>query len=214
MAAESGRPPAAVIEALRRTPAAFAFFQAVRLLEWAARRGRRDPQLMPSVQAATDVGGDAAPGAEAVRFRTHQGLSFPASEITRMHEPPSGPPELDIAFLGLTGPSGALPQHYTELVVRNLRGKNPAMRDFFDMFNHRAAALFYRAWAKYRLPIAYEAGEGRGDDPVTAVLYALIGLGTPQLRGRLAVEDQTLVHYAGILGHSPRSATALAAMLS
>src|SRR5262245_50912462 len=82
---------------------AFDFFQAVRLLE------RLDPNRKP-------VGRTSAPRAEAVRFKAHLSLSFPPSSIYNL-DPPSSPlpvPALTVAFLGLTGPSGALPRHYTE----------------------------------------------------------------------------------------------------
>ena len=212
MAPESRRPNASVIDALFQEPRRFEFAQAVRLLEQAARmRARRDLGA-----AGAPVGYDAHPNAEAVRLRSYESLTFPEAEIARI-EPGEGeamPPEMEIAFLGLTGPSGTLPQHYTELVIRNVREKNRAMRDFFDIFNHRAASFFYRTWAKYRLPVAYESEEGRGDDPVTSMLLSVIGFGTGHLRRRLAVEDQTLVYYAGLFARSPKSASALEAMLS
>ena len=218
MAGARGRPPLPVVEALRRHPAAFSFFQAVRVLEQRARIRARDAGLAPGVEA----GGDGRPGEEAVRIRAEQSLSFPAAEIARaaasdeMQASTAAPDQtvLNVSFMGLTGPSGALPQHYTEMVIANLRAKSPAMRDFFDLFNHRGVSLFYRAWLKYRLPIAYEAAGGRGEDPISRLLFALVGLGTPHLRDRLAIDDQTLIHYGGLFGHAPRSASALIAMLS
>ena len=207
MASESRRPNASIIDELFEEPARFEFAQAVRLLEQAARHNGSDGRGAP-------IGHDAEPDKEAVRLRAHPSLTFPPSEIARLQPPAdSGPAEMEVAFIGLTGPSGALPQHYTELVIRNLREKNRAMRDFFDIFNHRAASFFYRAWSKYRLPIEYEADGGRGEDPVTAILLSIVGLGTGRLRHRLAVEDQTLVYYAGLFAHAPKSAAALEAML-
>ena len=213
MAPASRRPNAAVIEQLFHEPGRFEFMQAVRLLEQAARMRAR---AGTGASEAQPVGHDGNPASEAVRFRVFQSLTFPPAEIARMQE--SGetgePPEMEVSFLGLTGPSAALPQPYTELLIRNLREKNRAMRDFFDIFNHRVIAFFYRAWAKYRLPVAYESGEGRGDDPISSILFSLIGFGTPHLRRRLSVDDQSLVYYAGLFGRAPKSATALEAILS
>ena len=94
-----------------------------------------------------------------------------------------------VSFLGLTGPSGVLPRHYTELMLNRIRDKDYSLRDFLDLFNHRLISLFYRAWEKSRLPLGYE--RSRFDDPdrepdlATWALYCLVGLGTEGLRGRL-----------------------------
>ena len=34
--------------------------------------------------------------------------------------------------------------------------RNQGLREFLDIFNHRLISFFYRAWEKYRFPIAYE----------------------------------------------------------
>src|SRR6185369_8288552 len=75
---------------------------------------------------------------------------------------------------------------------------------------------FYRAWQKYRVPIAHEQATRRatGEDPFTRSLFDHFGMGTPGLRGRLQVEDETLLYYAGLLSQHPRSATALEGMLA
>src|SRR4029077_1035792 len=102
-------------------------------------------------------------------------------------------PLMTVAFMGLTGPSGMLPRHYTELLIRlEKEEKGPercALRDWFDLFNHRIISLFYRAWEKYRFYIPYERKEYSLGEPdaFTRALLSLIGLGTPRLRDRLRV---------------------------
>ena len=62
--------------------------------------------------------------------------------------------------------------------------------DLADVFFDRLVALFYRAWAKYRLPVAYEREHGTRDgDTITRALRALVGFGTGQLRDRMAFDD-------------------------
>ena len=85
----------------------FDFFQAVRLLR------RLDP-------GRVGVGLGGPPGLEIVRFRAHVSLNFPPSSIHELERPTSAlpVPTMTQAFMGLTGPSGVLPRHYTELLFR------------------------------------------------------------------------------------------------
>ena len=117
---------------------------------------------------------------------------------------------MTVNFIGLTGPLGVLPHPYTELVRERVSYKDTALWSFFDIFNHRIASLFYRAWEKYRFPIAYER---QGEDAFTEYLFDLIGMGTPGLRGRMAVKDQALLLYAGHIAQKPHSAGAIASIL-
>lgn len=134
-------------ELLEQSPYRFEFFQAVRLL--CRLFGDRDP-----------VGRQHQPKNEVVRFRAHQSLSFPASQIQSadFDTGPGRPVELAVNFMGMTGPVGALPQWYTELVVQrmNARRADTTLRDFLDLFNHRIVSLFYRAWEKYRFWMRHE----------------------------------------------------------
>jgi type VI secretion system protein ImpH len=165
-------------------------------------------------------------------------VSFPASAVYDVERPAGDlPPVVTVTFLGLTGPSGVLPGHYTELLIRLQRGERgpeqEALRAWLDLFNHRFLALFYRAWEKYRFYIPYERGEyARTEpDPFTRALLSLLGLGQPSLRNRLRVscrreedgepredvlarvDDLALLYYGGLLAHRPRCAVALEAFL-
>jgi type VI secretion system protein ImpH len=211
MAAAGGRPRPSLIDRLFGEPERFRFFQAVRLLErQAAREAARDERA----ERDRAIGGDAEPRREVVRLRAVPSLAFPPAEIAGLKRVEGKPPEMTVSFLGLVGPSGVLPQHYTASVIRTIREKSFSLRDFFDVFNHRLTSLFWRAWAKYRLPIAYEHGLGRGGDGITEALRGLVGIGGEHLRERARVGDETLLHYAGHLSHQPRSAAGLGALLS
>jgi type VI secretion system protein ImpH len=201
----------------------FRFFQAVRLLQLL------DPARKP-------VGRAGSPRDEAARFRAHLSLTFPASDVHEIQPSDEGLPVplMTVAFMGLTGPKGVLPLHYTELLLRLDREKRgevrAALRAWFDLFNHRLIALFYRAWEKYRFPLAYERGEAFGTEPdsFTRCLFSFVGLGMRPLRDRLHVEkaageprrqllawidDLALLHYGGLLAQRRRSAAGLQALL-
>jgi type VI secretion system protein ImpH len=215
MAVENGRASPALIEHLFREPYRFDFFQAVRVLDSDARADRGGAPRW-------SVGRDATPSQEIVRFRAPPSLGFPAASIvdlvTRSREQGRVPPEMTVAFLGLTGPSGVLPQHYTALLIErcHVKHKDYALRDYFDIFHHRLVSLFYRAWEKYHFQFAFERvqlekpGE---DDDFTFALYSLVGLGTTGLRRRMALDDEAVLYYGGHYAHFPRSAISLEYML-
>ncbi len=200
MATQSRTTDPPLTQELFDEPYRFGFFQAVRLLE----------------RIYTDhepVGQDADTNREVVRFRTRQTLSFPACEI---HELTSdalqdgAPPEMMVAFMGLTGPVGVLPHQYTELLMDRARYRDTALWSFLDIFNHRLISHFYRVWEKYHFPIAYER---TGEDQFTGYLFDLIGMGTTGLRGRLSFKDQSLLFYGGLIAQRPHSATAIGAIV-
>lgn len=191
-----------MIELLEENPARFGFFQAVRLLEQASTRAGRDP-----------VGTDGRPEHEAVRFRASLSLEHPASEIARLRPGKDGaPPEMTVSFMGLVGPSGVLPEHYTEQAIAVTRMKNTAFRDFLDMLAHRSISLFYRAWARAQLTIAHEhraratASRHDGADPIGRVLASLVGLETPGLDEAQPFGRELALHHAGQIANRRRSA--------
>lgn len=194
--------PKSLDKKLFEEPYSFEFFQAVRLLE------KLKPDRKP-------VGDTALPNAEVVRFRSRIGLDFPSSEVHEINEVEAGDgnaerTEMLVNFMGLVGVSGVLPTHYTELVLDRIRHRDTAMWSFLDIFTHRAVSMFYRAWAKYRFPVAYE----RGDDDFTSYLFDFAGLGTKGLRGRLNLEDESLLPYAGLIAQRPHNANSLENILS
>jgi type VI secretion system protein ImpH len=141
-----------------------------------------------------------------VHFRVNPRLGFPASQIQTLEFSEDAPPEMMVNFMGLTGPSGVLPYAYSEMILERIRAKDHSVSAFFDIFNHRAISLFYRAWQKSRFPVTYSAGPR---DLFTRYLLDLIGLGTDGLRNRQEVEDEALLHYVSLLGMQARSAGAL-----
>jgi len=207
MAADGGRTPTAVTAAkesvtglLTGHPDRFDFFQAVSLLErW--------------LEAEVSAGEGVTLDKEAVRFRSNVGFGFPANEIESIR-PPRGagePVEMVVNFLGLAGFQGPLPDWVTELIVDRAAYKDTTLRDFLDLFNHRLVSLMYRAKRKVRPALENRSPEktrpGRS-------LFALAGLGTPGLAGRMGVPDRALLPYAGLLTANQRSQIGLERMLS
>ncbi|MFN3415950.1 MAG: type VI secretion system baseplate subunit TssG [Caldimonas sp.] len=200
-----------VIDRLLADPHRYEFFQAVRLLSrWlSVRDGQGEHDIL----------------AQRLRFRSSLSLSFPASEVEDLQVVRTGTQEPDCAnaerfeitpaFMGLLGVHGTLPLHYTEtLVQRELLGRDGAARAFLEIFNHRAVALFYLAWKKHRLALAYESDRVQGFLPL---VLSLAGLGQEALRNRLlerpgaGLHDESIAHYAGTLQRRQVSASQLEA---
>ncbi|BAL24076.1 type VI secretion system baseplate subunit TssG [Azoarcus sp. KH32C] len=203
-----------LIEQLASAPQRFEFFQAVRLLErvFAAREGRL-PRERPL---------------ESIRFRNSTALAFAPSQIEAVEchrrvdaeGQESGELErieITPSFIGMLGIHGTLPSHYTERVADRERfHKDRAARAFFDLFSNRAVGNFYRAWKKYRLPVAYEQDRRQSFLPM---VLALAGLGFDALRDRFqsdsgGVDDEVIAHFAGVLRQRPLSAAVLQDVLA
>jgi type VI secretion system protein ImpH len=182
---------------LVRDPTAFQFFQAVRLL------GLGSP-------GTRQVGDFADPAEEPVRFSVPASLGFPASEIRSVEEMPDGPLRMTVTFMGLIGPQGTLPDHYTQLVAERLQKRDRGLRDFLDIFHHRMLSLFYRSWEKSRFPVAYERSR---QDPITRHVRDLVGIGRDAPSDEPAPHREALLYYAGLLLPQPRSALGLEQLL-
>jgi type VI secretion system protein ImpH len=188
---------AKVRDLLFREPYSFDFFQSVRLLGW----------LQPG---RSPVGRYSHPRNEVVRFGANPILHFPASAIHSLQERPDACPAMNINFMGLIGPLGALPNYVTELIAARIRSHDTALLEFLNIFNHRLTSFFYQAWEKNHFTVAYERDRA---DPVTGCLFSLIGFGTPGIRDRQPVEDESFIFYSGLFGLIPKSALALESVL-
>jgi type VI secretion system protein ImpH len=208
MDSESRGASPAVETLLHDEPYRFEFFQAVRLLE------RLMPERLP-VGRVTDEGQVINPAREVARFRTIVSLAFPPSQVQGLERAEDGEgdrqPRMEVAFMGLTGPLGVLPNHYTELLIDRLRAGDRAMYDFLDLFNHRLISFFYRAWEKYRFPVAYERRPN--DDQFTSFLFSIIGLSTRGLLRRMSLRDENLLCYGGLIAQRPHSAIVFEAIV-
>lgn len=215
------RKSSAVVELLLQSPELVPFFQAVRLLERSAILHNRSPAAVPMNDRP--VGQFTPPATEVLRFSTHLSLGFPGSEIIRIERQPvdnSGSRwHVTISFMGLTGSTGVLPFHYTEILFQRLKLRDESLRDFLDLFNHRIVSLFYQAGVKYRLPVAYERHQllqQRRErlDAHTHAILSLLGLGTDHLLDQLNIHHETLVFFAGQLSQRTRPVSGLRQLLT
>lgn len=210
------RTESGVIADLMAHPYRFEFFQAVRLLEQAYAHDNVNSGVV----------------GELIRFRNSLLLSFPSSEIETLSsqfaidavataqesDSGAGRPlyEMTPTFIGLTGPLGALPRHYTEkLIERETLFRDRAARAFLDVFSNRMVAFFYQAWKKYRLHFLYEQDR---KNLFTPLMLSLVGCDHASLRGDLElgkrdIYDESIAHYAGIARHRPASAANVQYML-
>ena len=215
MAAADGRKNPALIDRLRAEPQAFDPLQALLVLErYAAEVGAA------RAGGDTPVGGDGPPRDEVVSFATETSLAFPVSELSGLVERPGAAPLIEVAFIGLHGPSGVLPPAYSELVLTRDRDKDTALASWLDIFAHRSTSFFLRASRKYRLA-AQDDGAREGvanrvpsDLGIGGFLDAVLGLATGGLKGRLSPPHAALRFYGGAFAGQPRSAAVLEAVLS
>ena len=214
MPTASRRKNTSVIQGLLARPFNYSFTQAMRLLERAAAFYSGNAPVHPKNPVARYT----PPSSEVVRIHSKQSLSFPASELSSIEERKSQSGmnqwHMHINFMGLTGSSGIMPYHYSELVLKRLKVKDKSMMDFFDLFNHRLISLFYQASVKYHLPLEHERKKLNtlpvsDGDSQTRILMALIGLGTSGLSKRLYTKDESLIYYSGLFTKKVRTCAGL-----
>jgi type VI secretion system protein ImpH len=185
------------IQELIDSPSEHDFYKAVFVLQ---------QQLVSSNSKHNKVGCDGLPESELVRFKADQHLGFPGQSISKINVKDSKNKdkiavEMHVSFMGLTGISGALPQHYSELVLERLKLKDTGMCDFYDLFNHRLISLFYRAWEKYRFSVNYQNNLEGKPDSFTSVL------------GKLSGEQAIKKYYAGFFNKKIRTIDGLTLIL-
>ena len=190
----------AIIAALAAEPWRHDFYQALRRID------ASQPQR-PALGRAR------RPADEPVRLGQAPDLSFAPAALHAVHQPAGGrPPRIDVRFFGVFGPNGPLPLHLTEYArERLMHHGDPTLARFADMFHHRLLLLFYRAWAQAQPTVSLDRP---ADDRFADHVGALIGIASPTLRGRDAVNEHVKLHFAGLLTRQSRSAEGLGALLS
>jgi type VI secretion system protein ImpH len=177
----------------------FDFFQAVRLVECA----------YPGLPR---VGSSLRPREDAVRFGQEPELIFFPTTLRHFKAMGETAPKLVVNFFGLLGPNGPMPTHLTEYVRDRARNAgDPTFARFLDVFHHRMASLFYRAWAVAQPVVSLDRDNG---DRFSAYVGTAFGLGEPALRNRDTVPDFAKLHFAGLLAGGTRHAAGLRLVLA
>ena len=120
-------------------------------------------------------------------------------------------PTVRLFGLGLLGPNGPLPLHYTELVRdRTENHHDSTLADFLDIFHHRYLTHMYRAWAQSQAA----AGLDRKDDETFSRYIARLTGHDP-----LEIQDSMLPSHARLaasthLSREARNPDGLAATLA
>ncbi|WP_041393901.1 type VI secretion system baseplate subunit TssG [Photobacterium profundum] len=149
-----------------------------------------------------EIGTDALIDNEKVRFQSSQHLGFSASEV-KVTQQQNEKIVLEVSSLGLTGPAGVLPRHYTELVLQRIKKKDYAFKDFLDLFNHRIISLYYKSWEKYQYAVQHQNYLWGKHSDMHEVLKSLTG----------ARYDND-IYWGGLLAKTVRNRSSLEAILS
>ncbi|WP_299204952.1 type VI secretion system baseplate subunit TssG [uncultured Amphritea sp.] len=113
---------------LQRTAHSFEFFKAVNLLE--------------SLHEGARVGYQGPVAKEAIRFKGHPSLAFPASDIQHAGINRQGQLELQNNFIGLYGPASPMPAHVTEsIIAEQMQIENQELIEYFLTSEQQIRAL-------------------------------------------------------------------------
>ena len=214
---KSGAGPALqeLLARLRQSPWKFGFFALLR------RIGASHPQEPP-------IGRASRPQQEPFRLGQAAALTFAPREIAGAVLPdesaprvPGAPPPrsgnnpalamVRLYGLGLLGPNGPLPLHYTELVRDRTENHNDStLADFLDLFHHRYLTHMYRAWSQSQAAAGLDRAE---DEAFSGYIAHLTG------HDPLEIRDSVLPAHARLaasthLGREARNPDGLAATLA
>lgn len=186
-------------------PWAFDFFQLMRRVEALSALAKRAPGVGRSSRAKEDP----------VRFGQEPSLAFAPRTISGV-KTRAGVTRMFVNFMGLLGPQGPMPLHFTEYVrSRELHHQDPTWSRFLDIFNNRMVALLYRAWAMNRPIVSRDASfTGQPErDRFASYVGSLFGMGVRGLTDRDDLDDDAKRFFAGRLANQTRSAEGLHAIL-
>lgn len=123
------------------------------------------------------VGSTWQPRMEKFRLGQTPTLTFAPREIAQVSWQ-EGRLHLSLYSLGLWGPNGPLPLHYTELALNRTESRrDPTLTHFSDLFHHRWLTQFYQAWRS-----AQSAGGGLDKPEYDRFAFYIASLSGQDLR--------------------------------
>ncbi len=188
-----------MIEKLPTKASAFDFYHAVRLIQ---SRNAHLPRIGDSLLVRDDP----------VRFRQRPFLTFVPSAIESFELGKADRADrMYVHFSGLFGPQGPLPLWMSEYAQdRERRHNDSTLTDFLNIFHHRFLSLFWKAWASGQKTVDIDRdAEGK----FSQYFGSVVGLGTPSLRNRDAIADDSKWFFSGRLAPEMHNAEGLAAIL-
>jgi type VI secretion system protein ImpH len=183
------------------------------LLEYVRTQARRlefDQALLLLEQA---VGVDALRDGR-LRVRPRTSPVFPASDIEQVEVEPDGRVTMEVTFMGLYGPSAALPRYFTEPIDR---ADSEPLRAFLDIFGARIYRLYHDAWRKYRSRARFrnrEHGAPGAPEIDERPFVSLAGVTREAGAAGLPIPPLRLAALAGRLGTRVRNAAGLRDLLA
>lgn len=160
------------------------------------------------------IGESAAMREDYVALGQNPYMDFPASMLAGAERVDTGDPERDrtriqVRFLGLLGPQGALPYAITEEAYHWLLARDDSFPRFLSLFENRFLQLFFRAWADVRPTAQHDRAGDRFADWVGST----IGIGSAPYRDLDTLPDKAKLGFAGLIGAQVRSTARLRALL-
>jgi type VI secretion system protein ImpH len=188
-----------LFERFRTDANRFDFFQAVRWVEC-------------THAGLPRVGASWRPRDDAIRFGQEPELIFFPTTIAGFTPKDNSAPSLAVNFFGMLGPNGAMPTHLTEYARDRMRNAgDPTFARFLDVFHHRMASLFYRAWASAQPVVSLDRSD---NERFSAYVGTTFGVNEASLRNRDSIHDYARLHFAGLLAAPTRHASGLRLVLS
>lgn len=152
-----------------------------------------------------------SPSQEAILFRADPSLAFPCSDVKHLTENPYGQNVMTTTFLGLAGSQSPLPGYYLEDIAWEAAQDESLVAEFLNMFSHRWTQFVWQIWRKYRYYVCFRNG---GTDVFSQRMFALVGLGSPGVREKLAINHCKMLAYAGVLASPGRSPEVICNLIS
>ncbi len=188
------------LRTLQNEPFRFTFLSAIRMLD-----------CISGDQEQT--GKSSRPSKESLRIGQRPSLTFAPSSIASIQNRTSdGKWQLQTYFLGLFGPNGPLPTHFSDFADQRIKHhRDPTFSAFADMFHHRMASFFYRAWASSQPTVHLDRPVS---DRFSEYVASLCGLGMKPLRNRDQMPDKAKLFFAAHLASQTRHGSGLRSILA